>query len=233
MSSPTFRGGANEMLLKDQQSPWEKVTVSWVVNNLNQAESWLKFLFRKSGYSYTEAVVQEVMDDVLQYFIDADDFDPEVGTKLQSYIYGGIHNGVMRYLSKLSEGYERFVSVEITDYMLGGKAHVDKYRDEKEIDRLCKSLECRRYTYGIDLFMLSYIALKLKDRARAYLIEIGIDSKDLKNAREMQKDEQYLGLLAVLQDSGADVVLRKYVYGANFLDRSIKHYMIRNLKEQY
>lgn len=186
-----------------------------IISNLNKLSN--------GRVRYNDDIIIELMGNVLQYFMDGKDYDPERGASFSTYIYDGIENCVKRYYTDLSNEYARMGQYDLED-SLSGKYSLDEYEDSaEEIEMICKALEYKRYKYGIDLFFMAYVGLRLRSgKARDYLLSLGINPKQLKKAKALKKDMQcrYF-MMAVARNRIGVEILRKFVYGADLIDRTI------------
>lgn len=210
-------------LIGDSQD-WEKVSTNWIVNNIGTTYRWIRYYLKENNCIINEDIVDEIFNDVIQYFIDADDYNSDRGTKLKSYIFSGINICVKRYLTSMSKEFNRSYNGDIEELHLQSPMHLDDYTDStEEIKSLCKALEFKRYKYGIDLFLVCYLGLKIKpSMVRFYLEEIGIPLKSIKKAKKAMRDESFINFVTSISRSDKGVqILRHFVYGADLIDKFI------------
>ena len=241
------------MRLLSEVDLWEKSTVRYIASNRHKINRWLqRSLSRKSNRAIVveyDYIIDELYSKLLEYFLDREDFDPDIGT-FEGYIISGIGYIVERHYSELSKSFEKMVSMDkqiensekdtretFGDTLWKQETLVDEeYRDNiKDIDSMCKCMEYRRYVYGVDLFLVSYIGAKIVEveekQAEWYLDRLGISKESIQTAyKRLKRDEQYIQFIKLLsKDRRAVGVIRKYVYGAKLIDKilKLKHELIR------
>lgn len=215
------------MIYDNSIDAYNKQTVQYVIGNANHIKSVIQKALNKrkfSGSRVSSAVVDEVYDSVMQNFEKAEDFDPERGCNIRNYINSGIENVVKRYYSEISNHYKRIDTDEEKKNKIPDK-DIDDFNscEVSDMDTLCKSMLHKRYLYGTDIFLMSYLVIRLnynKDLMNMCINQLNIDLPNKSDRRMFEKDDICRQFMFMLTKDVKNIeVLRKYIYGIEFIDK--------------
>lgn len=165
---------------------------------------------------------------------------------LEGFVAKSVENCLRRYVSKRGRHEKNTISTFIYDsdgnetstfdYIPDIKAEERIYKtsEEEDLDTICSLNEYRRYAFGagIDIFLVLYIkifALNINKNGIADEI-ISIMGENKRNVENLnnRKDDSLATELAKavsrLELSSALKIIRKYIYGADAIDKTIETY---------
>jgi hypothetical protein len=228
----------------EDKDVWNKSTVQYVVNNAWEIRGKIIGNARKRGWKTT--VEDDILySEVLQYVIKYDDYSYEKarelarleGSKtvisLPAYVNSAIRYVVCRYIQERSTEANRVVAsstadneVDILD-LIADSCTDREYEDiECSLEDALKLLEHKRYIYGIDMYVFLYLKIKIRSENLEHVfevLEINTGSKAL--SMMARKDADIIYVLSKCISSTREEILkeiRKYIYGADILDRAIE-----------
>lgn len=225
-----------------QKESWNKYTVEYLIENKSKVKVNIRKAYKSiRKLSPTQEDVEDIYGEVLLYAYKAEDFDDMfVGRNNKIvHIEGYINNfidvcckrdiknnndsglGKKEYMvNKDKDGVEHDIYEKCDDYT--SELEIEDIKDD--INSVCKLLECKRYIFGEDIFLISYIKVMTLDNIDKFYSILNVMGISENKLRDILNEETLKVLLSNIPNdlTKAVEVLGKYVYGKDIVDVAIQ-----------
>ncbi len=231
------------LLEEEEQIPslaWEKDTLQYAINNKSRVVRVIRNA-AKGMTNLNSMDIEDIYSDVLEYLYKSDDYDVQKAIEysnsgnmvtLEGYVNSSIKYCVKRYITSTYRREKEIVRDVIVDDEGKEKEILDMVADEEstrifndigyEVGLHIKSIEHKRYKFGVDIFLVLYVRLLTmeegEDKYRKILEVLGVSKKDLNELeKKIITDSDIRGAIKAISLSDieeATSVLEKEVYGA-------------------
>lgn len=228
---------------------WNKDTVRFVIDNADKIKATVRRELKQKFKYINDMEVEEVYDKIIEYVYKYDDYDIDKARRdslltnsttirpIEAYVFGSaVKNCIKRFIKDY--GKERcnrasnYVTIKdkevsVIDRVADSTSEKEYEQVEDSLEAALKIMECKRYRYGSDIFLIMYLRLRAEnEESFARLINIiGITTKILNIAeRKARLDGDFMYLMKMMIDYNKEKmasVIRNYVYSASLLDSAI------------
>lgn len=228
---------------------WNKNTVRYVIDNCAKIKATIRRdLKEKFRRKFTEMDVEDIYIDILNYTFKYDDYDLEKAKKfnedgsftvisLEGYVFGSaVKNSLRRYIKDTAPDVIGRIDsiikrdekeVCILDKIADTTSTVTFEDIENDIYSALKVMECKRYKYGTDIYLIMYIKFRTinEDSFKRFLSVLGINNKIFNTVEKYARnDEDFVHLMQVFTTCKKKEILntlRNYIYSIDLLDEAI------------
>lgn len=164
---------------------WDKSTVKYVLDNKNKVMRFIKHHGRKLKYNITQMDIDDIYSVLLLHLHDSGDYDIERAfnydegrlLSLEGYINSCINNCCKRTLISEYNHTKQNISESLHDDEGNEMSLFDMAPDTTgkgtlddigyNLEEMCKTYECERYSLGVDIFQIIYIKLETMKHGKA------------------------------------------------------------------
>lgn len=226
---------------------WDKDTIKYVTEHRNKVMKTIRGS-AKSMSSFNTMDIEDIYSHVIEYLYKSDDYDVQQGLEksnsgnlvtLEGYVNSCIKFCVKRYITDAyrrekditrdgivdDEGREK----ELIDIIPDNKAHIEFDDIGYDAEETLKNLECIRYKYGVDIFMVLYVRMltigESENKYRSVLEVLGVSKKELGELeKRTANDEDVIQAIKALSLCNSDIamkLLEKTVYNAKRIAETV------------
>lgn len=233
-----------------QLAGWSKVTIDFALKNKERIQKSIRGMIKNVNHQLNYHDVDDIYQNALQYLYRGYDYDidkayersssKDAPVTIEGYVYTCIKYCVKRYSTE-SKRIEKHTIHDIYKDVNGKEASIldnvaDRSTDQTfsrtnyVLNEICSDNEYKRYKFGIDLFTIFYIRLRLQivhkeDKFNSILNILNISNRDMQNMAEgMQKDGLDLEIAkAITQISLGEAIkiIGNYTYNVNRINELI------------
>ena len=227
---------------------WDKATVRYVLDNKSKVLRFIRNHGRKLKYNITQMDIDDIYSVLLLHLHDSGDYDIERAfnyeegrlLSLEGYINSCINNCCKRTLiaeykhtkQNISESMYDEDGNEISLFDLTpdtvGSVKLDDIG--YNLEEMCKTYECERYTLGVDIFQVIFIKLAtMKHNKTDKYIEIldllGTSKQELNSlTSKIQDGDAFTSIIkaaSMINIEDALNILKKYTFCAERLEKTV------------
>lgn len=230
---------------------WEKQTVQFAIEHrskvMQMVRSAVKTIYKNTLPKFD---VEDIYSEVVEYLLKCEDYDIEKAIErgreskegtivtLESYVNTNVKYCVKRYITARYQRdrlvisdviYDDEKESRLSDIIPDAKAELDFEGIGIDLESTLRCLENKRYVYSADIFLVLYVRIAMtgkSDESYTKALEVLDISKKALAELERQSigdDEVMTAIKAISLTEGdeAKIALRKYVFGADIVDRAI------------